>query len=410
MASAELDLEAMDDQAIAELTTEELDSLSEKLEAEIKASAEDPSVDSEPDTDTPEEDAGGAAESDEETEEVSEEEPEEEDTETDSELTEDEGEPEPDDTSAESVEVPEDDQSTDDNDVDDADSHTEETGEQTFEAKYKELMAPFRAAKREVQPKTIEDARRLMQMGADYSKKMELMKPNLRVLRTLEKAELLDPSRINFLIDLHNKSPEAIQKLLKDSNIDPMELKLEDSVDYSPTNHQIGDAELAVRDVLDTIKDSPKFAETVEVISEKMDMASRKALQESPAVIAELHTHIESGLYQQVVDAVANERMYGRLAGLSDLEAYYTIGSAMEQAGALNGPDASPPTTSKEEQSSVQGSGSLAKKAKASKANLRNRKRAASPTKGKTVKSGKAVPDFTKMTDDEIAAFDMSSL
>ena len=86
---------------------------------------------------------------------------------------------------------------------------------QTYEAMYNELMAPFRAAKREIKLDNIKDARRLLKMGVDYSQKMQKLKPQLRTLRTLESAGLTDPSRINFLIDLDKKDPAAIRKLLK---------------------------------------------------------------------------------------------------------------------------------------------------------------------------------------------------
>jgi hypothetical protein len=316
--------------------------------------------------------------------------------------TEDEGEAEDaDPTSVASDEASGDDQSQDQGESGDAESSQDESATD-YQVEYEKLMAPFKAAKRMVSLDNVDDARRLLQMGVDYSQKMADIKPHMRVLRTLEKADLLDPSRINFLIDLDKKNPEAIKKLLKEADIDPMSVDLEGSEAYSSPDRMISDAELNVRDVLDNIQYSPKFQETVEVITKVMDTKSRQALQDSPEVIATLHDHIEAGVYHKVQDQVANEKMLGRLTGLSDLEAYYRVGDAMHKAGAFKQPGDAPPTTEDGSQDSAQESGSGASK----EASLRDRRRAAKPTKGKGSKGGKpSQPDLSKMDDKQFEEY-----
>lgn len=285
----------------------------------------------------------------------------------------------------------------------------DDPGELDHKAEYKRLMEPFKAAKRMVTVGSVDDARRLMQQGVDYSRKMELMKPHLRALRTLEKAELLDPDRINFLIDLHKKDPAAIKKLLKDADIDPMTVSNEDSDSYTPTDHAISEAELGVREVLDNIKDSDSFTETVDVISNQLDKASREKLQGNPEVIATIHEHIEAGVYTKVMDKVKNERLFGRLSGLSDLDAYYQVGDAMHKAGDFGDPDSGKKATSAagdNSQGSEQDSGSGSSKEEDAK----NRKRAAKPGKGGSGGGGKVAPDFSKMSDQQILDFEESSL
>lgn len=318
-------------------------------------------------------------------------------------------------TSAASEDVTRDDQSQATDESDAAEQDDDES-DVDYRAEYEKLTQPFKAAKRMVSVGNVEDARRLMQKGIDYSRKMETIKPHMRVLRALEKAELLDPNRINFLIDLDQKKPEAIKKLLKDADIDPLSVDLEGSGDYSPTDHTPGDAEMAVRDVLENIQHSPKFAETVELITKGLDTKSRKLLQESPETIATLNEHIETGLYDLVRNRVENERLLGKLPpGLSDLEAYYQVGDAMYRAGEFKNLEVNSDTSSTPAESSeapAQGSGSGAKAN--AKANLRNRKRAASPPKGKAVKGGKQVPDFSSMSDEEfekaLEGIDIASL
>ena len=279
-----------------------------------------------------------------------------------------------------------------------------------FKAAYNELMAPFRAARREVKLDNIEDARRLMQMGVDYSSKMRQMKPHLRILRTLEKAELTDPEQVNFLIDLKNGDRNAIKKLLKDGSIDPMDLDLEGSESYKPNDHVIGDAELGLTEAFDSIATSPKYQDTLTAL-EGMDTVSKQQLQDNPSVIPVINQHMESDIYDKVWAKVEMERMLGRLSGLSDLDAYYRIGEAMHKAGVLVDAPAgeAPSSTGEPAQESAQGNGSPAGDADANK-DRRNQRRAAGSTRGRAAQAGKKVPNFAKMSDKEIEELDLSTL
>lgn len=308
-------------------------------------------------------------------------------------------------TSSEADDSPSDDQSGDKGEDGD-DEGDGKSDEVDYKAEYGKLMAPFRAAKREVTLGNIEDARRLMQMGVDYSRKMEGIKPHLQVIRTLDKAGLLDLNKINFLIDLDKKEPEAIKKLLRDKGIDPMDLNLEDGEDYSPADHSVSEDEMALTDVLDNIKDSDTFERTVEVTT-GMDKRSRESLRTNPEVLAVINDHMQSGVYDQVAERVASEKLFGRLKGLSDLEAYYRTGDAMFKAGELGGnpkPDTeSSSTDGKTSSSSAQNSSDDPPKGKG----VKDQKRAAGSPRGST--SGgkpKKLPDFSKFSDKQIEEYE----
>jgi hypothetical protein len=300
--------------------------------------------------------------------------------------------------------------STEANQASDTEKDTEsaddsEPGEIDYKSAYEELLSPFRAARREVKVDNIEDARRLMQQGVDYSNKMRQMKPHLRVLRTLEKAGLTDPEQINFLIDLKEGKKDAIKKLLKDGSIDPMDLDLEGSETYKPTEHIMDDTELNITEAFDTISQSPKYQETLNTI-DGMDTVSKQQLQANPSVIPIINQHIEAGVYETVWAKVEMERMLGRLPGLSDLDAYYAVGEAMNKAGAFGAPASSPSTAAETAQSPAQGGSPASKTAEKQK----DLKRAASPTKGRAAQAGKKVPDFAKMSDADIENLDISTL
>ena len=184
-----------------------------------------------------------------------------------------------------------------------------------------------------MQVDSIEDARTLMQMGANYNKKMAALKPNLKIVKLLEKHNLLDEERISFLIDINNKDPNAISKLLKDSNIDPMDINTEDASTYVPNTYTINDKEVELDSILEEIKDTPSFNTTANIIGTKWDEQSKKIILENPVLIKVLNDHVQEGIYEKISSVVERERMLGRLSGLSDIEAYKTVGDAINAQG-----------------------------------------------------------------------------
>lgn len=264
-----------------------------------------------------------------------------------------------------------------------------------------QLLAPLKAAKRTIEVGSVDKARQLMQMGVDYSRKMADMKPYQRMMTSLERADLLDEDKLNFLIDLSKKRPEAIKKLLKDSDIDPLDLDLEDSESYRPNDHMVPEGELAVDQVLDAIRPSPKFNDVVNTV-QAWDTASKRILMDKPEVLHHLTAHMEAGIYDMVMDRLESDRIFGKHAGLSDLDAYKAVGDAMHEEGAFSkGPNAPVPSTPSptDQGSSQEPKGSPDDSA-------RNAKRlAATSPKGGPGKVQPQLPDISKMNDDEFMKY-----
>lgn len=196
-------------------------------------------------------------------------------------------------------------------------------------ANLRTVLEPFKANGHEIKVDTVEDVRNLMRMGANYSKKMAGLKPNLKVLKTLENNGLLDPDKINYLIDLDKKNPEAIKKLIQDSKIDLDELDTEEKLEYSPSNHTAGDNEVELDEVFEEIEGTSTYQRTVDLITNKWDTSSKEVLAGSPKKIAVLNQHMEMGVYDRIAEVVVKERALGRINNLSDYEAYEQIGSQM---------------------------------------------------------------------------------
>lgn len=205
-----------------------------------------------------------------------------------------------------------------------------------YKAAYDKLTAPFKANGRDIQVKTVEEAVSLMQMGANYNKKMAGLKPSLKLLKMLESAELLDESKLNFLIDLSKKDPAAINKLVKDSGIDPLDLTSEKADGYQPGKHGVSDAEMELDTVLDDLKGSEHYDRTLNVVASQWDKASKAQVAQQPQILGVINGHMQSGIYDIITAEIERERTFGRLKELSDLEAYRQVGDAIQERGGFN--------------------------------------------------------------------------
>ena len=90
-----------------------------------------------------------------------------------------------------------------------------------------------------------------MRMGANYTKKMQLMAPLKKAAESLSRADIKEDD-LNFLIDVHKGDKEAIKKLLTKHNVDPMELDL-DSTNYVPKNNIVSDEDVEYSNILDIV-------------------------------------------------------------------------------------------------------------------------------------------------------------
>lgn len=213
---------------------------------------------------------------------------------------------------------------------------TPKVDEIDYKAEYTRLFAPFKANGKEIAISNADDAISLMQMGANYNKKMAALKPNLKLLKLLENNNLLSEEKIGFLIDLEKKNPDAINKLIKDSGLDPMDLDAEKASGYKPNTYTVDDREMELDTVLDEIQSTPSYNRTLEIVSTKWDGPSKQVIAGSPQLLKVINDHVQTGIYDTIIKEVERERMFGRLNGLSDIDAYKAIGDAINARGGFN--------------------------------------------------------------------------
>jgi len=298
-------------------------------------------------------------------------------------------------TTEDDEDVSEEESEEEDDDADETEE-AEETDEETevaeaepsdadeqYQAQLAEIMAPIKAAGREVTLKTAEEARTLIQMGVDYSDKMRGMKPHLKTLKMLENNGLLDEAKLSYLIDLDKKNPEAISKLLKDSEYDVHSLDISEESKYTPSDHSVSDSEVELDEVVSRIQDTASFSDTMDLVNDKWDDTSKRTLVAKPAMLEALNTHMSNGTFDTVMTEVERIKLFGGLTGLSDLEAYQKVGMQMQDQGNFNAPAKVAPNKVSGKPKTVLDN------------DRKDKKRRASPSK--KVNSNKSDPSFDPM-------------
>ena len=200
-----------------------------------------------------------------------------------------------------------------------------------YQEVYDSIFKPFKANGKEITPRSVEDVLSLMQMGANYTKKMQVIAPMKKQVESLNKANISEED-LNFLIDIHKGDKEAIKKLLEKHKVDPLELDME-GINYVPNKNIVSDEDIEFSNTLDDISESiPKIQE---ILNKQWDSKSKKMLFENPRLLQGLHEEIQMGRFDQLQQQLELEKTLGRYKGKTDLEAYIdlaTKAAAQQQA------------------------------------------------------------------------------
>ena len=275
----------------------------------------------------------------------------------------------------------------------DTDGDTQETTDFDYESAYKKVTEPFKANGTEMQVTDPQDIVSLMQMGANYQKKMAQLKPNLKMIKMLENNDLLDESKLSNLIDLSKKDPKAVAKLIEESGIDPLDIDTNTKSTYEPTDYSVSDKEYNLDQVLDEIKDTPTFSRTIDVLTKEWDSNSKSTISDNPEIISIINSHMGNGVFDKVNGVLQQEKTLGKLAGVSDVEAYRQIAEHLHKEGLLtqgNNKQTGSSKVSSETENTSQASAERNKKRKA-----------VAPVKQTKSKTQTQEEDFLGLSDEE---------
>lgn len=206
-----------------------------------------------------------------------------------------------------------------------------------YKALYEQIVGkPFKANGRDLTIKSADEAVKLMQMGANYHEKMAALKPVRRVAQMLQQANAMDEQTIGFLLDLHNKKPEAIAKLVKDSGIDLYEFDVAQAENYQTSYQAPTDVQMQLNDTIETLATQPGFQEMFTGIAQSWDDTSQKFITENPAILGVLQEMNARGEYQQIMDEVSRRRLFQpELAAQPMLQLFRDTEVRLREAGLL---------------------------------------------------------------------------
>ena len=206
-----------------------------------------------------------------------------------------------------------------------------------YKGNYEKLMAPIKANGKSIELRSPEELIQLAQMGANYTAKMQQIAPHRKVLMMLEQNGLLDEGKLSYLIDLDKKNPGAIQQLVKDSGLDPMDIDTNADSTYKATSHAVSDAEVSFNTALEDMRSTEDGKATLQVINSQWDAASKEALWTNPEIMETMRIQREAGIYDRIEAEVTRQRTLGRISqNVPFLQAYKAVGDQLVAAHAFD--------------------------------------------------------------------------
>ena len=268
----------------------------------------------------------------------------------------------------------------------------EKEKEPDYKAMYEKIMAPFKANGKEIKLGSPEEVVQLMQMGANYTKKLQALQPKMKLLKMLDNNGLLEEGQLSYLIDLSRKDPKAIRKLVKDSGIDPLEIDNSEEPDYKPGNHRVSDEEMRFTSTLEEVSSTQEGKTVIFDINNTWDKQSKEALWSDPEILRVLTAQKKNGIYDRISSEVERRRILGTVsASVPFLSAYQTVGQELHQKGELTSlAETTSPSQDQRQTTRVVDTRTAQRRAPANN----DRARAASPTRSAPPKK---VADFNPL-------------
>lgn len=195
-------------------------------------------------------------------------------------------------------------------DDNDAENNSDEDINQKAIAFYKSIIGtPIRANKHDIVFEDENQVIQLLQMGANYTKKMQDLKPYQGAIKALKDAEILgDADKLNQLIDIAKGDKNAILAFAKANSIDLSQYDEDEDIDYKPTNKIKSNEELDLAETFDNLRTKGLFDDVSKAINTTFtDDVSKNSLASNPKLITSIAEDIDSGIYDKLMPSVNME-------------------------------------------------------------------------------------------------------
>jgi hypothetical protein len=254
---------------------------------------------------------------------------------------------------------------------------------------------PLRADGKEYPIESMQELYALASKGINAERKWQESAEGRRLSSTMKKNELTQDD-LNLLVDIKKGNKEAITSLLKQHDIDPLDIDV-DALDgkFKSQDYSTGDYELALEDVVSRISSKPRYEESVKVVMEAWDEGSKKVFYDNPKVLELLNIDMQKDsdgfcMYDTVAPIAEKMKALETGAMKTDLEYYQLAGQRVLEAKGKS--------ESSDEQKQEASKAKEAAKAKA----VKKKKKTVAPSGGRT--AGTKVTAVEDMTDEELDA------
>ena len=298
------------------------------------------------------------------------------------------------DDSTEDDQTDDSDQDTDDEEDEASDTDTNDDEDKGTEAdddksKTTEKFQPLRAGGKEYPIESIDELYKLASAGVGAQQKFQAIAAHKKSIMAAEKAGVDIMEAVNFMANYKEDPKGTVLNLLKQNKIDPLDIDM-DAEGAKTKDYSVSDFEVSYDEVVGEIGNSPIFKDVQDVLLSKWDKTSRDIFLDKPSMIKNLHDEMmpipgqDKSMWDLVSPLAEKMKMMGD--NRSDYEVYMDARAKKV-----------------EEFQKYQETVQKAKPAAKPKAEINAKKKAASPSKGKSTNS-KAV-DVTALSDDELDAF-----
>jgi len=199
-------------------------------------------------------------------------------------------------------------------DIEDTEDEDAISFQQAFDIVFKN---PIKATGVNLKIDSMEEAVRLIQQGADYTRKMQDLSKQKAKISLLEVNGLLtDPEALPRMIEAFKGDPDAIRDLVDKFNID---ITTKNTDTYKPKIVEKTMNELALSDTIETLKSSGSFEAVNDAFERFVSFDdgkghsedSRVILTQNPSLLTKLGDDIKDGSYTKVQNELAIRKMKG---------------------------------------------------------------------------------------------------
>lgn len=208
-------------------------------------------------------------------------------------------------------------------------TETEPT-EVDYKAFYESVTKDFKAAGKMMPGvKDPDKFIKALQMATDYALKTAALKPVLKKAKMLE--DVTD-EEFSEMLDFRKRNPEVIKKALKEAQLDPLDLDLED-IQYTPQSRIMSDADYEFKETIEKLsrEDTVAFQRTQNIVLNELDSASKTTVLSNPHILSALQSEVASGRFEKIQAQALQLKAFGGYNNVPDIELYSYIASEMDK-------------------------------------------------------------------------------